>query len=94
MVNYGGMSLKPVTIPTGPSIFNDITLKGFWLSQWYSRRSAAEKKAVFDQLAQLVAAKKLRLWTERHSLEGIADALDRAEDSSSRDRKVLLKLSE
>jgi trans-2-enoyl-CoA reductase len=94
MVTYGGMSLKPVTVPTGPFIFNDITLKGFWMSKWYAQHSGAEKKALFDQLSQLVSTKKLRLWTERHSLSAITDAIARAEDTSSRDRKVLLKLSE
>ncbi len=38
IVTYGGMSKKPVTIPTGLLIFNDIQLKGFWVSAWYKRQ--------------------------------------------------------
>ncbi|MCP9265168.1 Alcohol dehydrogenase GroES and Alcohol dehydrogenase domain containing protein [Dirofilaria immitis] len=37
MVTYGGMSKKPV--PTGPLIFNDIKLVGFWISHWYATRN-------------------------------------------------------
>lgn len=94
MVTYGGMSFKPVTMPTSSFIFNDIAFKGFWMSRWYATHFATEKKALFEKLAQLAATKKLRLWTERHSIEGISLALARAENSSCRDRKVLLKLDE
>merc|ERR1712176_294380 len=34
LVTYGGMSKKPISIGTGPLIFRDITLSGFWLSRW------------------------------------------------------------
>jgi hypothetical protein len=47
---------------------------------------------LLSTLAELVRAKKLRLWTERHNfVEGFDTALKRAIQSSSRDRKVLLK---
>lgn len=32
IVTYGGMSMKPLTIPTSLLIFKDLTCKGFWLS--------------------------------------------------------------
>lgn len=31
-VTYGGMSLRPVTMPASLLIFKDIAFKGFWLS--------------------------------------------------------------
>ncbi len=33
MVTYGGMSMKPVSVPTSLLIFNDLQLRGFWLSK-------------------------------------------------------------
>lgn len=39
MVTYGGMSKKPVTIPTGLLIFNQIRVEGFWISAWYKREA-------------------------------------------------------
>jgi len=95
LVTYGGMSLKPVTIPTSSFIFNDVTLKGFWMSRWYAQHSAADKKDLFEKLAVLAEKKKLRVWSERHSFErGFETALERAVNTSSRNRKVLLKLDE
>ena len=32
MVTYGGMSMKPVSVPTSLLIFKDLRLRGFWLS--------------------------------------------------------------
>lgn len=31
-MTYGGLSMKPVSIPTGLFIFKDIIARGFWLS--------------------------------------------------------------
>uniref|UniRef100_A0A0N5AKX7 Enoyl-[acyl-carrier-protein] reductase, mitochondrial n=1 Tax=Syphacia muris TaxID=451379 RepID=A0A0N5AKX7_9BILA len=44
MVTYGGMSKQPLQIPTGPLIFKDIVLKGFWVTDWY--RSAQKEVKV------------------------------------------------
>ena len=33
MVTYGGMSMKPVSVPTSLLIFKDLRLRGFWMSQ-------------------------------------------------------------
>jgi len=92
LVTYGGMSLRPVTIPTSAFIFNDIQLKGFWMSRWYATHSEKERNELLGNLAELVRTKKLRLWTERHNfVDGFDTALRRSIHSSSRDRKVLLK---
>lgn len=32
-VTYGGMSRKPLTVPTGSLIFNDIKVVGFWMTR-------------------------------------------------------------
>ncbi|KAL9980556.1 hypothetical protein ACROYT_G009158 [Oculina patagonica] len=34
MVTYGGMSRQPVMVPTGSLIFQDVSVRGFWMSQW------------------------------------------------------------
>jgi len=92
MVTYGGMSLKPVTIPTSSFIFNDIVLKGYWMSNWYATHSLEERIVLLNKLSDLVKQKKLRLWTERHNfVDGFDVALQRAMQSSVRDRKVILK---
>jgi len=92
MVTYGGMSLKPVIIPSSLFIFNDINLKGFWMSQWYESHTLEERINLLNKFIQLIDSHKLRLWSEKHEfVEGFDTALDRAINSFSRDRKVLLK---
>lgn len=90
MVTYGGMSLQPVTVPTSSLIFNDVTLKGFWMSRWYEQHGDQEKKNLINELIKIVKSEKLRLWTERHPFASFNAALARAINTSSRDRKVLL----
>lgn len=85
------MSLQPVTVPTSSFIFNDITLKGFWMSRWYEQHTDKEKMDLFNQLQTQVKNQKLRLWVERHDFKGFSAALERAGNTSSRGRKVLLK---
>jgi len=91
MVTYGGMSLQPVTVPTSQLIFNDVTLRGFWMSRWYEQHGEADKKQLFSELTKLVREEKLRIWSERIPFpKDFSTALDRAVHTSVRDRKVLL----
>jgi len=92
LVTYGRMSVKPVTIPTSSLIFNDIKLKGFWLSRWYEQNSVEARAQLMKDLIKLVENGKLRLWIEKHPLENFSTALERAIDTGSRGRKVLLTL--
>ena len=50
MATYGGMSRKPVCVPTGRLIFNDISLRGFWLSRWTETHGKAERRAMIKEL--------------------------------------------
>jgi trans-2-enoyl-CoA reductase len=50
LVTYGAMAKQPLNLPNGLLIFKDLILRGFWISQWYRRASAAEVGALFAQL--------------------------------------------
>ncbi|XP_069479115.1 enoyl-[acyl-carrier-protein] reductase, mitochondrial [Ambystoma mexicanum] len=52
MVTYGGMSKQPVTVPVSALIFNDVTLRGFWVTQW-KRDHALNKEAMNEMIASL-----------------------------------------
>ncbi len=45
LVSYGGMSMKPVTIPTSMFIFKGIQARGFWLSGDDAKPGARALKA-------------------------------------------------
>lgn len=34
LVTYGGMSKQPLMVPTGSLIFNDVKIRGYWMTQW------------------------------------------------------------
>ncbi|EEH53213.1 uncharacterized protein MICPUCDRAFT_4722, partial [Micromonas pusilla CCMP1545] len=44
VVTYGGMGRKPVEIPVGKSIFEDIEHRGFWLTRWLRDEEAARRR--------------------------------------------------
>ncbi|XP_061072251.1 enoyl-[acyl-carrier-protein] reductase, mitochondrial [Conger conger] len=54
MVTYGGMSKQPVTVPVSALIFKDVSIRGFWVTQW-KRDHAHDPGAMQEMLAQLCA---------------------------------------
>ncbi|KAI0476166.1 NAD(P)-binding protein [Xylariaceae sp. FL0804] len=59
VVTYGAMSRQPVALPTGPLIFGDLRLVGFWLSRWANADPQAKARTVAE-LLDLVRAGRLR----------------------------------
>ena len=39
-----------MTIPAGPLIFKNLTLKGFWVSEWYKNSSDEERSKMLDDI--------------------------------------------
>lgn len=60
MVTYGGMSKQPLQIPTGPLIFKDIVLKGFWVTDWYRSAQKEDKDKMFKDLVNLIREGKFK----------------------------------
>lgn len=89
-VTYGGMSKEAVAVGTGSLIFHDITLKGFWLSEWVKQSSVDERVAMLNELASLVEAGKLRTWIQTYKFADFDDALLAAVNRSTKRKIVLL----
>lgn len=90
LVTYGGMSLKPVVIPTRSFIFNDLQCRGFWMSQWYEKHSVADRVELLKELSALVKSNKLQVRLEKLPFNNFENALNRAIDSAQRDKKIVL----
>lgn len=90
MVTYGGMSMKPVTIPTSLFIFKDIRLRGFWMTRWNSGATRAEREQMLATVASLVSSPKFELSLEPFPFADLPSALDRAHERR-RHGKVLLE---
>lgn len=90
MVTYGGMSRQPVQVPTGRLIFNDIQLRGFWLSRWTMTHPKSERMAMLNEIADLIRKRQLQLWIDTKPFNELSDALKLAREGF-RKGKVVLK---
>ncbi|XDV42428.1 hypothetical protein PO909_011094 [Leuciscus waleckii] len=61
MVTYGGMAKRPLQIPAKSLIFQNVTLKGFWLTRWkrHRKEDKAQLKAMLDAVCDLMRAGQL-----------------------------------
>jgi trans-2-enoyl-CoA reductase len=90
LVTYGGMSRKPITLPTGPFIFNNITARGFWLTKWVENSSRSEREEMLRELNDLVARKELILFLENRKFTDFPILLETTMEPF-RDRKIVMK---
>jgi trans-2-enoyl-CoA reductase len=93
MVTYGGMSRKPITIPTSPFIFEDITLKGFWLTKWVQEHGKEERKEMLDAVSSLIKQKKLTMFLETHKFSEFQHALKTYMEPYN-ERKMVIDLTQ
>ena len=90
IVAYGALSMTPPKLNSVAVIFNDVRVRGFWLSKWFETASQADKGAAFGQVIQLVASGAMKAKIDsRFSLDEIGAAVARAAESG-RDGKVIL----
>ncbi|MBD8528206.1 zinc-dependent alcohol dehydrogenase family protein [Pseudomarimonas arenosa] len=90
VVNYGAMSGERCMISPRYFVFRDITLKGFWLSQWFKRTPAAQRMAVFADIAKQVAQGKLRARVQaEYGIDQIKEAIAAAA-AGEREGKIVI----
>lgn len=84
LVTYGGMSRKPITVPTSLFIFKDIHLHGFWVSAW-SDKNPQEKQAMVDEIFGYITSGEFKdtpvqetNWTPTTKVEVLKEAIARS----------------
>ena len=91
LVNYGAMSGERCMISPRYFVFRDITLRGFWLSQWFKKATPAQRTAVFGEIAKLIAEGKLQARVQAtYDLDHIKQAVQAAA-GGARDGKIVLE---
>jgi NADPH:quinone reductase-like Zn-dependent oxidoreductase len=55
-VFYSAMSRKPLIAAAQPLIFRDISIRGFWLANWFKTATADQITEMYDRLTPLVAS--------------------------------------
>ena len=54
LVSYGRMSGEPCAIQPDAFVFRDLTLRGFWLLNWFRRTPEEQRLALVGDLARLI----------------------------------------
>ncbi len=90
LVNYGMMSGDACQISPKSFIFNDITLKGFWLAKWFRQSTRDQQTALYGELTKLIATGKLHARIHAtFDVNEIKDAVAAA-NAGERDGKILV----
>ena len=90
LVSYGVLSGKPASYNPAMAIFNDIRIRGFWLSKWFETSGTEEKQAAFGQIIPLIASGALKANIDsRFTISEIKQAVTRAVQGG-RNGKVLI----
>lgn len=93
MLIYGVLSLQDPNINIGLMIFRELTLKGFWLTDWMKRTDAVTRQRVAGEVITLLSTGQVQMPIEAtYSLEDIKKAVTHAE-APGRWGKVLVKPS-
>ena len=91
VVTYGGMSKRPLTIPTDLIVYKQLKLVGFWMAAWYAERGAGEKERMITEIVGMIRSKQLAFFFEIHDFDDFHHALDTSLEPYNF-RKVVLNL--
>ena len=90
VVNYGALSGEACKIAPGSFVFRDVTMRGFWLAFWFRNSTPEQQRALFGEIAMLIATGALAASVqETFPLSRIKDAVAAAA-SGGRRGKILL----
>jgi trans-2-enoyl-CoA reductase len=90
LVNYGLMSGEPCIVSPKAFVFNDVTLRGFWLAKWFRTASRDAQRALYGELTGLIAGGRLHAAIHAtYPVERIVEAVAAA-GAGKRDGKILV----
>ncbi|RTL38914.1 MAG: alcohol dehydrogenase [Burkholderiales bacterium] len=90
VINYGLMSGEPCVVSPQSFVFNDLTLRGFWLAKWFRTAPREAQQALYGELTRLIATGQLKARVHAtYPVERIKDAIAAAA-AGERDGKILV----
>lgn len=93
MLVYGVLSLKPIPLNSGLLIFKNITVKGFWLTTWFTSLSGDERRSIVPKILGMLTNESLKADVEAtYGMDNIIDAIKHME-APGRSGKILLEIS-
>lgn len=89
-VNYGLMSGQNCQVSGLETVFRDVSLRGFWIANWFKRHPPSEVGRVFGELARLISEGTIAVpIAARYPLSRVREALVHAA-REARGGKILL----
>ncbi|EDY84069.1 oxidoreductase, zinc-binding dehydrogenase family [Verrucomicrobiia bacterium DG1235] len=89
LVTFGGMDRDPAPFPTRYLIFNDIRLRGFWVSKWYATAPRQEILTLHNEIFSFMENAKIKVdVAATYSLEDWPKALEHS-STAGKSGKVL-----
>ena len=90
VANYGLLSGESCNIHPRNLIYRGVTLRGFWLSEWFQRARPGQVPTLYKRLVSILAEGKLHVpVAARYPLAQVKEAVEHA-GRGGRDGKVLL----
>jgi NADPH:quinone reductase-like Zn-dependent oxidoreductase len=89
-VFYSTISGKPSIVPAAQFIFGDISMRGFWLANWFKSAKPGEITEMYDRLSPLVASGAIS--APIAGTYGFADIAEAVAAAAKNRGKVLLTL--
>ena len=90
VVNYGMMSGQPCQMSPANVVFRDISLRGFWLSRWFSQAGRDQQMAIYSEVTRQIASGALKApIAAEYDVSDIKQAVAAAA-SGERDGKILV----
>lgn len=94
IVVYGLLSGSAFRVDAADAVFRGISLRGFWLAEWFKTASGTEVQRLYGELIKMVARGQLSAPVEaRYPLQAWREALLHA-DQNARNGKVLFVAAE
>jgi NADPH:quinone reductase-like Zn-dependent oxidoreductase len=88
-ITYGAMARRPLTVPARALIFDDIQVRGLWITRWVEQADPAEVSEVYHKLSGLMQEGIVSIPVDAtYPLGGYAAALARL-DAPGRTGKIL-----
>mgnify|MGYP002631183316 CR=1 FL=1 len=91
VVSYGGMSKKPIDLPSDLVSSKSLSMEGFWVTEWNSKASITERINMLNDIATMVKEEKLSLLYELYDFDDFSRALEKSKEAF-RLRKIVLQI--
>lgn len=91
IVSYGGMSKAPIVVPDDVLTYKNLSLRGFWMAEWYKTHSVEEKKQMIDDISEMIREDKLQFHYVLHDFDDFGYALKTAMEPFNF-RKIVLNM--